>query len=152
VKATKSFIVLFPPTQTTRIKAGYIKLISTPVFLQYNYILHDSLNTMIGKTSVSMMVLLVVAASLIGISSIHQYVEGQGPRVTKLPQQLSAVGTVDSVRLIASPPGTACAAALRITQTISPTTGGLPAGTGIVLVAPNEHWCTLFALSKIVSK
>jgi hypothetical protein len=65
VKATKSFIVLFPPTQTTRIKAGYIKLISTPVFMQYNYILHDSLNTMIGKTSVSMMVLLVVVASLI---------------------------------------------------------------------------------------
>ena len=108
---------------------------------------------MLGKTSVSMMVLLVVvAASLIGISSIHQYVEGQGPRVTKLPQQLSAVGTVDSVRLIVSPPGTACAAALRITQTISPATGGLPAGTGIVLVAPNEHWCTLFTLSKIVSK
>jgi hypothetical protein len=109
---------------------------------------------MLEKTSVSVMVLLVVVvvASLIGISSIYQYVEGQGPRVTKLPQQLSAVGTVDSVRLIASPPGTACAAALRITQTISPATGGLPPGTGIVLVAPNEHWCTLFALSKIISK
>ena len=37
---------------------------------------------MLGKTSVSMMVLLV-AASLIGISSIHQYVEGQTPK----PQQ-----------------------------------------------------------------
>jgi hypothetical protein len=107
---------------------------------------------MLGKTSVSMMVLLaVVAASLIGISSIHQYVEGQGPPVTKLPQQLSAVGKVNSARLIASPPGTACAAALSITQTVSPR-DALPAGTGIVLVAPNEHWCTLFALSKMLSK
>ena len=50
----------------------------TLLFPQYNYILHDSLNAMLGKTSVSMMVLLV-AASLIGISSIHQYVEGQKP-------------------------------------------------------------------------
>jgi hypothetical protein len=98
------------------------------------------------------MVLLVVAASLIGISSIHQYVEGQGPRATKLPQRLDAVGTVASVRLIDSPAGKACAAALSITQTISPATGGLPPGTSIELVAPNEHWCTLFVLSKIVSK
>jgi hypothetical protein len=44
-----------------------------------------SLNTMLEKTSVSMMVLLVVA-SLIGISSIHQYIEGQAPSA-KVPQQ-----------------------------------------------------------------
>ena len=106
---------------------------------------------MLGKTSVSMMVLLVVAASLIRISSIYQYVEGQGPRATKLPQQLSAVGTVASVRMIDSPAGKACAAALSITQTVSPAVG-LPPGTSIELVAPNEHWCTLFVLSKIVSK
>jgi hypothetical protein len=95
------------------------------------------------------MMVLLVAASLIGISSIHQYVEGQGPKVSKLPQQLSAVGTVNSVRLIASPPSTVCAATLRITQSVS---GGPPPGTDIVLVGPNEHWCTLFALSKILSK
>jgi hypothetical protein len=110
---------------------------------------------MLGKTSVCMMVLLVVAASLIGISSIHQYVEGQ-PRAkvpAKLPQQLSAVGTVASVRMIDSPAGKACAAALSITQTVSPAgSSGLPPGTSIELVAPNEHWCTLFVLSKIVSK
>jgi hypothetical protein len=107
---------------------------------------------MLERSLVSMMVLLVVAASLIGITSIHQYVEGQGPRATKLPQQLSAAGTVASVRLIDSPAGKACAAALTITQTVSPATGGLPPGTSIELVAPNEHWCTLFVLSKIVNK
>ncbi|HKG88723.1 MAG TPA: hypothetical protein VKA95_10380 [Nitrososphaeraceae archaeon] len=105
---------------------------------------------MLGRTSVSMMVLLV-AASLIGISSIHQYVEGQTPRVTKLPQQLDAVGTLGSVRVIDSPAGKSCSTALTITQTISPA-GGLPPGTRIELVAPNEHWCTLFVLSKIVNK
>ena len=43
---------------------------------------------MFGKTSVSMMVLLVVvAASLIGISSIHQYIEGQIPTPTPRIQQ-----------------------------------------------------------------
>jgi hypothetical protein len=49
---------------------------------------------MLGKTSVSLMVLLV-AASLIGISSIHQYLEGQiatepltePPAATPKPQQ-----------------------------------------------------------------
>jgi hypothetical protein len=106
---------------------------------------------MLGKTSVSMMMLLV-AASLIGISSIHQYVEGQAPRVTKLPQRLDAVGTLGSVRVLDSPAGKSCSTALTITQTVSPATGGLPPGTMIELVAPNEHWCTLFVLSKILSK
>lgn len=44
----------------------------------YNYILHYNLNPTLEKTSVSMMVLLV-SASLIGISSMYQYVEGQTP-------------------------------------------------------------------------
>ncbi|HKG86782.1 MAG TPA: hypothetical protein VKA95_00540, partial [Nitrososphaeraceae archaeon] len=99
---------------------------------------------MLGKTSVSMMVLLV-AASLIGISSIHQYVEGQ-PRA-KLPQQLSAVGTVASVRMIDSPAGKACTAGLELAQ--GPNTLRLGPGTHIDLVASNEHFCTLFVLSKI---
>ena len=41
---------------------------------------------MLRKYSVSMMVLLV-AASLIGISSIHQYIEGQIPTPTPRIQQ-----------------------------------------------------------------
>ena len=47
------------------------------------------LTPMLGKTSVSMMVMvLLLAASLIGISSIHQYIEGQAPPAKKT-QQLS---------------------------------------------------------------
>ena len=50
---------------------------------------------MLGKTSVSMMVLLVVvAASLIGISSIHQYVEGQTPPAKKAQQGAGMIGLV----------------------------------------------------------
>jgi hypothetical protein len=57
-----------------------VRLKEADVSQYNNYILHNSLNTMLKKSSVSMIVLLVVvAASLIGISSIHQYVEGQGP-------------------------------------------------------------------------
>ena len=63
-----------------------IGLFAKRVLLQYNYILHNSLNTVLGKTSVSMMVLLVVAASLIGINSIHQYVEGQTPKPQRTVQ------------------------------------------------------------------
>jgi hypothetical protein len=52
--------------------------------------------------------------------------------------------------MIDSSAGKICAAALRITQTVP--AGGLPPGTSVELVVPNEHWCTLFVLSKIVSK
>jgi hypothetical protein len=64
---------------------------------------------MLRKTSVSMMVLLV-AASLIGISSIHQYVEGQTPK----PQQLSGAGIVGLVRMFDSPVGKLCTAGLTL--------------------------------------
>jgi hypothetical protein len=71
---------------------------------------------MLGKTSVSIMVLLVVAALLIGISSIHQYIEGQTP-LDKVPQQKASgygYGTVTHVRMFDSSAGKACTAALRI--------------------------------------
>jgi hypothetical protein len=96
---------------------------------------------MLRKTSVSMMVLLV-AASLIGISSIHQYVEGQTPK----PQQLSGAGIVGLVRMFDSPAGKLCTAGLTLQ---GPNTFGLKAGTDIDLLAPSEHFCTLFVLSKI---
>jgi hypothetical protein len=105
---------------------------------------------MLGKTSVSMMVFLVVAASLIGISSIHQYIEGQAPSA-KVPQQKasgSGYGTVTHVRMFDSSAGKACTAALRISQGL-PNSLGLKPGTIIDLLAPNEHFCTLFVLSKV---
>ena len=63
---------------------------------------------MLGKTSVSMMVLLV-AASLIGISSIHQYVEGQGPprvvgNLIQVTSYVSVAGCVVSVQLSTNVP------------------------------------------------
>jgi hypothetical protein len=100
---------------------------------------------MLGKTSVSMMVLLVIAASLIGMSSIHQYIEGQAPPAKK-PQQLSGAGMVGLVRMFDSPAGKLCTAGLTLQ---GPNTFGLKAGTDIDLLAPSEHFCTLFILSKI---
>jgi hypothetical protein len=41
---------------------------------------------MLEKSSVFMMVLLVVTASLIGIASMYQYVEGQTPLAVKQKQ------------------------------------------------------------------
>ena len=106
---------------------------------------------MLGKTSVSMMVLLVVAASLIGISSIYQYEKGQvPPAATSQAQQQasgSGAGTVKLVRMFDSPAGKACTAGLDIAQ--GPNTLRLKPGTHIDLVASNEHFCTLFVLSKI---
>jgi hypothetical protein len=74
---------------------------------------------MLGKTSVSMMVLLA-AASLIGISSIYQYEEGQAPpAATSQPQQqasLNGAGTVKLVRMFDSSAGKACTAGLELAQ------------------------------------
>jgi hypothetical protein len=98
---------------------------------------------MLRKTSVSMMVLLVVAASLIGISSIHQYIEGQAPRA----KVLSGTGTVNLVRMFDSSAGKACTATIQIAQ--GPNSLKLKPGTVIDLVAPNEHFCTLIALVKM---
>jgi hypothetical protein len=90
------------------------------------------------------MMVLLVAASLIGISSIHQYVEGQAP--AKKTQQLSGAGMVGLVRMFDSPAGKLCTAGLTLQ---GPNTFGLKAGTDIDLLAPSEHFCTLFVLSKI---
>ena len=88
---------------------------------------------------------LLVAASLIGISSIHQYIEGQAPPA-KVPQQLSGAGKVGLVRMFDSSAGKACTAGLVLQ---GPNSLGLKAGTDIDLLAPSEHFCTLFILSKI---
>jgi hypothetical protein len=96
---------------------------------------------MLGKTSVFMMVLLV-AASLIGISSIHQYVEGQTPK----PQQtVQVTGRVVAAIISASK---TCTAFVELPGD-KPNLLRLPPGTIITLIAPSESFCTLFGLSKI---
>ena len=109
---------------------------------------------MLGKTSVSMMVLLV-ASSLIGISSIHQYVEGQTPppAATPKPQQpvqkaIYVMGTVTRVINYASSVDKACIAMVQLPSD-RPNNLNLEPGGSIVLLAPNESFCTLFGQSKI---
>jgi hypothetical protein len=96
---------------------------------------------MLRKYPVSMMVLLV-AASLIGISSVHQYIEAQPPART-----LEGGGMVQLVRMFDSSAGKACTATLQLQ---GPNNLRLQVGTDIDLWAPNEHFCTLLALSKMV--
>jgi tetrahydromethanopterin S-methyltransferase subunit D len=75
---------------------------------------------MLEKCSVFMMVLLVAATSLIGISSIYIYVEGQAPPAAKnqpQPQQQAqrskyVQGVVTSVLTYASSNGKACIASV----------------------------------------
>jgi hypothetical protein len=100
---------------------------------------------MLGKTSVSMMVLLV-AASLIGISSMYQYMEGQvPPAATSQPQRtVQLEGRVVGAIISASK---TCTAFVELPLD-EPNLLRLPPGTSITLTAPIES-CTLFGLAKI---
>jgi hypothetical protein len=109
---------------------------------------------MLEKTSVSMMVLLA-AASLIGISSIHQYVEGQTPppAATPQPQQQAqkfkfVTGSVSRVTIYASSDGKACLAEVGLPNN-RPNNLGVRPGGNIELLAPDESICALFGQSKI---
>jgi hypothetical protein len=97
---------------------------------------------MLRKYSV-LMVVLLVAASLIGISSIHQYIEGQ-PQITKRTVQLQ--GQVVSATISAGAEAT-CTASVKLPAD-KPNAANLPPGTSLTLRAPAES-CTLFGLAKI---
>jgi hypothetical protein len=109
---------------------------------------------MLEKSSVFMMVLLV-AASLIGIASMYEYVEGQTPPTAKQkqPQQQGQkvkdiVGTVVGVDIYASSDGKACIAEVQLSST-RPNSLGLALGSTMDLLAPDESICVLLSLSKI---
>jgi Flp pilus assembly protein CpaB len=110
---------------------------------------------MLGKTSVSM-VLIVVAASLIGIAGIYQYEEGQAPPAAtsqpqpqKLVQKATVVtGKVNHISSYVSSAGKACIGVVELPSD-RPNNLGLKPGEAIALLAPNESFCTLFGLSKI---
>ena len=103
---------------------------------------------MLEKTSVSMMVLLVVAASLIGISSIHQYIEGQKPQ-RPVQKTIYVTGMVNRVINYASSDGKAYIAVVHLPIDRPNDLGLLKSGELIALLAPNESFCTLFGQSKI---
>ena len=101
------------------------------------------------------MMVLLVAASLIGISSIHQYVEGQTPPAAKQkqPQQQAKlkdiVGVaISSVDIYAYSDGKACIAKIQLSSK-RPHSLGLALGSTIDLLAPDESICILLGLSKI---
>ena len=96
------------------------------------------------------MMVLLVAASLIGISSIHQYVEGQGSPAPKQQAQKvkDIVGTVGGVDIYASSDGKACIAEVHLSST-RPNNLGLALGSTIDLLAPDESICELFSLSSM---
>jgi hypothetical protein len=98
---------------------------------------------MLRKYSV-LMVVLLVAASLIGISSIHQYIEGQ-LQITKRTVQLQ--GQVVSATISAGAEAT-CTASVKLPAD-KPNAADLPPGTSLTLkVYPTES-CTFFGLAKI---
>ena len=116
---------------------------------------------MLGKTSVSMMVLLV-AASLIGISSIFKPANvetqpiqpQQEARLSKATLGIPSFfesgkaieGTVRSVQTYASSDGKACIASVSLPNT---NILGPRIGTAISLLASDESICTSLGLSKI---
>ena len=107
---------------------------------------------MLGKTSVFMMMLLA-AASLIGIASIYQYEEGPVPSTATSqpqPQQKAnyATGKVNRVVNYVSSVDKACLAIVQLPSD-RPNNLGIEPGELIGLLAPNESFCTLFGLSKI---
>ena len=106
---------------------------------------------MLGKTSV-FMTMLLVAASLIGISSMHQYVEGQKLLgATPKPQQKAIYVTGMVSRVInyaSSSVHKACIAVVQL-PSYKPNNLKLKPGEIIALLAPNESFCTLFGQSKI---
>ena len=108
---------------------------------------------MLEKTSVSIMVLLVVlAASLIGISVIHQYIEGQGPPAAKSqPKQQTRYifqGNVKGVDISVFPDGKACIADVQLAGNTRNKPGIRPDGT-VDLLSPDASICNLFGQSMI---
>ena len=106
---------------------------------------------MLEKTSVSMMVLLVVA-SLIGISSIYLYVEGQGPPAAKSQPKQQTIyffqGNVKGVDISVYSDGKACIADVQLAGNTQNKPGIRPDGT-VDLLSPDASVCNLFGQSMI---
>jgi hypothetical protein len=95
---------------------------------------------MFKKSPVFMMVLLL-AASLIGIGSIHQYVKGQKPPASRM------VGKV--VQMTSYGPVAGCMALVGLADNI-PAPPGLKPGDSIMLFSERESICVLLGVSKMI--
>jgi hypothetical protein len=108
---------------------------------------------MLKKSSVFMMVLLVViAASLIGIASIYLYAEGQRPPAAKLQPKQPTIyffqGNVKGVDISVYPDGKACIADVQIAGNTRNNYSIKPDGT-VDLLSPDASVCNLFGQSMI---
>ena len=100
------------------------------------------------------MTVLLVAALLIGIGGVYQYMEGQTPPPAATPKLQQAqkfkfvTGSVSRVTIYASSDGKACLAEVRLPSE-RPNNLGIRPGGVIELLAPDDSICTLFGQSKI---
>jgi hypothetical protein len=98
------------------------------------------------------MMVLLVPASLIGISSMHQYLEGQTPppATTPQPRQLPTtyVDIKGRINFVIVFPGGSCNAFVQVSGN-SATQLGLPGGNLIRLGAADQNMCTSFGLANI---
>ncbi len=92
------------------------------------------------------MMVLLVASSLVGISSIHQYAEGQTPPPAATPEPQKTVVAKGQVSLITIFADKTCNVNV-VLPNDEPNSLRLSPGTNIRLAAPVES-CTLFGLSK----
>jgi hypothetical protein len=101
---------------------------------------------MLRKYSV-LMVVLLVAASLIGISSIHQYIEGQliEGQLQNIKPTVQLQGQVISAIISAGAEAT-CTASVKLPAD-KPNVLKLPPGTSLTLKAPTES-CTFLVWQK----
>ena len=93
------------------------------------------------------MMMLLGAASLIGTSNIHHYVDGQTPPPAATPEPQKTVVASGQVSRITVFADKTCSAIVALPKD-GQNTLGLSPGTSITLAAPIES-CTLFGLSKI---
>ena len=110
---------------------------------------------MLKKSSVFMIVLLLVAVSLIGISSMYQALPvatAQSQQQTQISRTL--VGTIDSFTFYSSD-GKACIAFAVISESITklyhqtPLPLGLKPGNDIALLVPDQTMCVILSQANI---
>ncbi len=99
------------------------------------------------------MVLLVVAASLIGRNGVvYQYVEGQATPAPKQQAFKAIVGIgIGNIDFYAASDGKACIVEIKLSEK-RPNDLGLPLGSTINILAPDPTACVLLGQAKIMNR